>query len=264
MKLPHRHQVDFAKRKGNVPYPCFYCMNKSPNIEYITDGHNIVKEFGEEANVPQICNGGIHAPTGHGDCKRLIPVELPSEYKRWYPSSLFSLFTREYMMEMITDINANKFLSRPMLIARAHKGYHTREQRIKEMLDEGIVDVSYDVNCNECYSLTEYGQEIADAITGMLDSYLLIKEHGEIMAYEVSKLIFEFVRNHTDCTAKQVYDYFDANAGYDETVIPLGLEALVMAGYIEPLYNDDFTRIGYATTQKGILRWRALYVDNQV
>ena len=262
--LPHRHLVDFAKRKGNVPFPCFYCIYKNPTLDYVTDDNNIVKEFGEEGNVPQVCGGGLHCPTGHGDCAHIIPVELPSEYRRWYPSELFTFFTREYMMEMITDINANRQMSRTSLIARGRKGYHTREQRIYEMLEEGIIDWFYDVDCNECYSLTEYGQQIADAISGMLDEYLVIRSHGELMSYEVSKLIFEFVRSHSDCTAKQIYDYFDKTTDYDETVIPLGLEALVMAGYIEPLYNDNFSSIGYSVTKKGVLRWRALYADNQV
>lgn len=263
-KLPHRHRVDFAKRKGAVPYPCFYCQHFTYDLSPKCDDKHIVIEFDEEAEVPQLCAGGLHAPTGYADCERMIPSELQTEYRRWYPSVLFTLFTREYFMEMLTDINANKYISRHMLVARSKKGYKTREQRIDEMLKDGIIDVSYDVNCDVCYSLTEYGQLIADSITEMFDRYILIKEHGELMGYELARKIFEFIRSHSDCTTKQIYDYFDANTNYAEHEVPLGLEALVEAGYVEPIFNDDFTRIGYSTTQKGILRWRALYVNDNV
>ena len=262
MTLPHSHKVDFARRKGNVPYPCHYCMNKLPTIEFVTDEKNIVLEFGkDEGDVPQTCMAGIHKPTEYGDCKAMLVSALLTQYKRWYPSEIFSFFTREYMMEMITDINCNVRLSRPMLIARSRKGYHTREQRIDEMIKEGIIDVSYDIDCNETYSLTEYGQMIADIITTMLDDYILVKQHGEPMGFELSRPIFEYVRAHPDCDAKHIYDHFDANYDYPETAVPLALESMVQAGYIEPTYSDDFTRIGYNTTQKGILRWRAMFLQ---
>lgn len=262
--IPHKYKVDFAKRKGNVPFPCHYCNHCTMDLQIETDEHNIVKNFGITEEVPQTCGAGLHAPTSHGDCRYIYLNELPEDYKRWYPSTLFEFFTKEYAMEMLTDINCARYISKSMLIARAHKGYNTREQRIKEFIEEGIIDVSYDVDCNECYSLTQYGQMIADTICDMLDQYLLIKEHGEIMRLEPSRLVFEFIREHNDCTSKQIYDYFDREYDYEETLIPLVLESLVTAGYIEPLYNDNFTMIGYSTTQKGILRWRALYADNQM
>lgn len=266
--IPHKYQVDFARRKGNVPYPCFYCAHNSMN-ELITDEHNIVKEFGYDEQedyepVPQICGAGLHKPTGYADCKYIYPVALPSDYHRWYSSEKFEFFTREYMMEMLTDINCNRYIRRSVLIGRARRGYNTREQRLKELIEGGFVDVSYDVDCNECYSLTEYGQQIADAIADMLDQYILVKEHGEPMGNYVVKEVFEFIRSHSDCVAKQIYDHFDRK--YDdlsEAEVPMALDCLVMAGYVEPIYNDDFTRISYNTTQKGILRWRAMYVDRQ-
>ena len=264
MSLPHKYQVDFAKRKGSVPYPCYYCMHCTVDLEVETDEKNIVKNFGVVEEVPQICGAGIHAPTSYGDCKYAYLTELPDDYRSWFPSVLFEFFTKEYAMEMLTDINCAQYITKSMLIARSHKGYNTRVARLQEFIKDGIVDMSYDVKGEECYSLTDYGQSLADIVSEMLERYRLIKHHGELMAIEPVRQIFEFIREHNDCTTKQIYDYFDENYDYTEAVIPHFLEELERAGYVEPTYNDDYTRIGFSTSQKGILRWRAMYADNQV
>ena len=257
MSLPHRHQVDFAKREGSVPYPCFYCMNKLPTIEYKTDEHNIVKEFGmDEGDVPQICMAGIHKPTDYADCKRALIVELSDNVHRSFPSEYFTFFTREYMMEMITDIRAMEYAPKSKLIGRGRKGYHTREQRLKELYDAGYVDQSYDINNEETYNLTAQGNDIADALSDFLSTVLYHSIRGDLFEDEVVVKVFEFIRSHSGCTKKQIYDYFDSNYGYEETVVPIVVQTLEDAGYIEPIFSADFEQIEYNTTQKGVLRWQ--------
>lgn len=253
--IPKRHQVEFAKSKGRLIYPCCFCKNRLPNIEYHQDEHGIVIEFGKEGGVPQTCMAGIHGPTEHGDCKYIMVEELAQNYTRQYPSELFSKFSKEYYMEMITDIKANQPIPRNILIARAHKGYHTREQRINEMLEEGIITQSYHIDNEEAYSLTAYGEDIARAICEMMDSYLLIREHGELMMYTGPYLVFEWIRDNPNCTERQVYDHF---GGKDDNVIPYALQDLVMAGYVEPLYTSDYSEIRLNVTQKGIDVWKSI------
>ena len=254
--IPKRHQVEFAKSKGKLIYPCCFCQNRLPNVEYHQDEHGIVTEFGVEEGVPQTCMAGLHAPTEYGDCKHIMVQELPQNYTRWYPSDLFTKFSKEYYMEMITDIRANQPIPRYMLIARAHKGYHTREQRIDELLEEGIITQSYHIDNEEAYSLTAYGEDIARAICELMDNYLLIKEHGELMDYDIPRILFLWIRENPNCTERQIYDYYDTFPQYSE-YIPYALNDLVSAGYVEPLYTSDYSEIRYNVTQKGVDVWKS-------
>ena len=260
--LPHKYQVDFARRKGNVPYPCYYCLNFIQFNNITTDEHNQVKDFGTEANVPNTCTMGLRCPSEVGDCKSIQLKSL--ELLRWYPSALFEKFTRDYYLEMLTDIKCGQPITRSMLIARAHKGYNTREQRIQEMLDEGIITQSYNTDNEEIYSLTEYGTLIANEVCQLMDNYLIIKEQGELLAIDLPKMVFEWVRNHPNCTARQIYDYFgSASVHMSEKPAECALEDLVSAGYIEPLYDDNFEEIRFNTTQKGVDVWIMLKEKRQ-
>lgn len=252
--LPHRHQVDFARRKGNVPYPCYYCMNYVQFPTMVTDEHNFVLNFGKEENVPCTCMGGMRGPSEKGDCKGIQILELQQYCTRWYPSNLFDRFTREYWMEMLTDIKCGQPIARSMLIARARKGYHTREQRINEMLEEGLITQSYNVNNEEMYTLTAYGEAIADEICHMLDAYQIIKEQGELLEYDIPMTMFEWIRSNPNSTAKQIYNAFSECR--DSTFIETTLEDLVSVGYVEPLYDSDYEEIRFNTTQKGVDSWK--------
>ena len=256
--LPRKHRTDWARRKGAIPYPCSYCMNYIQGLQEKCDDHNVITEFGKEANVPLTCMAGQHKPTDYGDCKHIMVKALPNQYARWYPSDIFTFFTKEYTMEMLTDLRCQPYLTKSFLIGRAHKGYHTREQRLQEFVDSGLVDVGYNINNEEIYHLTDYGQQIADAIGGMLDEYILVKQHGELMTYEESRQVFEYIRDHPNCELKSIYDYFDSNYDYEENIIPYIVERLLDAEYIDCVYDEDFV-IRYDATQKGLDRWMRLY-----
>lgn len=251
--LPHRHQVDYARRKGNVPYPCFYCMNYVQFDGEIRNEHNNIESFGTEANVPNTCMAGLTCPTGIDDCKGIQILELPQFYNRWYPSPLFERFTRDYYMEMLTDIKCGEPITRSMLVGRAHKGYHTREQRINEMLEEGVITESLNIKNEPTYSLTAYGNAIAEAICNMLNEYLIVKERGELMESEVHKTIFEWIRSHPNSTAGQIYQAFG-----DDGEIATSLEDLMDADYVEPLFDDSYSEIRMNVTQRGIDTWKMI------
>ena len=260
--LPHKYQVDFARRKGNVAYPCFYCMSFIEHYDMVIDEHKCIVNFGKLANVPCTCASGLTHPTEARDCKYIQLKSL--ELLRWYPSALFEKFTRDYYLEMLTDIKCGQPITRSMLIARAHKGYNTREQRIQEMLDEGIITQSYNTDNEEIYSLTEYGTLIANEVCQLMDNYLIIKEQGELLAIDLPKMVFEWVKTHPNCTARQIYDYFGkASVHISEKPAECALEDLVSAGYIEPLYDDNFEEIRFNTTQKGIDVWTMLREKRQ-
>lgn len=256
--LPKKYRTDWARIKGHIPYPCGYCMNYIQGLKEKCDEHNVISEFGEEGNVPMTCSAGIHAPTEYGDCKHIMLKALPNQYKRWFPSDIFTFFTKEYTMDMLTTLRCQANLSKSFLIGRAHKGYHTREQRLQEFVDEGLVDVGYNINNEEMYHLTDYGQLIADAIGDMIESYILIKQHGELMSYDEARLLFEFIREHPNCESKTIYDYFDKNYDFEDNIIPQIKELMLEAEYIDCEYDGDFI-IRYDVTQKGIDRWRAIY-----
>lgn len=266
MSLPKKHQTDFARRKGSVPYPCFYCLNYTLFLNPICDEHNIVIGFGTEDNVPQTCMACLVAPSDYGDCSHIMVKALPDQYKRWYPSSIFNFFTKEYAMDMLTTIRSHPYLTKSIIIGRAHKGYHTREQRLQEFLDSGLVDVGYNINCEEIYHLTDYGEQIADAISDMLERYILIKQHGELMAHPEAMAMFEYIRENPGCTEKAIYDRFDDDFIFDGKVNYEGkqlasyvLEKLLDAEYVECAYDSDFTNIRYDVTQKGIDRWARMH-----
>lgn len=255
--LPHRHQVDFARRKGKVPYPCYYCMNNVAMMDIETDEHNMVKSFGTEGGVPRTCMAGLTGPTEKGDCKAIMVLELPQCYTRCYPSSLFTKLTREYYMEMLTDILYRQPVVRSELVCRANKGYHTREQRITEMLDEGLITKSYH-NCGEeMYSLTAFGRSMAILVSSMIEDYLMVCERGEILAYSGFIELFEWIRENPNSTAKQIYDSYRGRHGLG-AVIETTLEDLVSAEYVEPMFDKDYDEIRYNVTQKGINVWKMI------
>lgn len=256
--LPRKHRTDWARNRGSIPYPCGYCMNYMQGLKEKCDEHNIIIEFGEDGEVPITCMTGQHRPSDYGDCKHIMLKALPNQCKRWFPSEIFTFFTKEYTMDMLTTINCQPYLTKSSIINRSQKGYHTREQRLQEFVDDGLVDVGYNIDCEEIYHLTDFGQLIADAISEMLEKYIIIKQHGELMGYEESRLVFEYIHDHPNCELKSIYDYFDANYDYDDNTIPQVKELLLEAEYIDCVYDDDFV-IRYDVTQKGIDRWRALY-----
>jgi len=269
MTLPRRHRTDWARRRGEIPYPCGYCMNYLQGLKEKCDEHNVIQEFGEDGEIPLTCMAGQHKPTDYGDCRHIMLKALPNQYARWFPSEIFSFFTKEYTMEMLTDIRCQPYLTKSMIIGRAHKGYHTREQRLQEFIDEGLVDVGYNINSEEIYHLTDYGQRIADAVSDMLDNYILIKHHGELMSYDEVRLVFEYIYSHRDCDFKSIYDHFNTTPTvFDDATgdriadmtDALGhvVDSLLDAEYIDCVYDGDFI-IRYDVTQKGIDRWRAMY-----
>lgn len=247
--LPHDYLVDFARRKGEVPYPCYYCMNYT-GVDSYCDDNGIVISFGIDGGVPCTCMAGLTRPTEGTDCKAIQLKCLIQHMGRFYPSSLFEKFSREYYMEMLTDLKVSKSLPRPMLIARALKGYHTREQRLSEMLQEGVIVSSFDIDNNEMFSLTEYGERIATVICEMLDEYLMIREQGELMKNDEIKTLFEWIRGNPNSTKRQIYDAFP------NTNVELALEDLTTAGYVEPLFDNEM-KLRYNTTQRGIDVWTA-------
>lgn len=258
MTLPRKYQTDWARNKGFIPYPCGYCMNYTQGLKERCDEHNVILEFGEEGGVPITCTLGQHRPTEYGDCKHIMLKALPNQYARWFPSEIFTFFTKEYTMEMLTDIRCQPYQSKATIIDRSRKGYHTREQRLQEFIDGGLVDVGYNINCEEVYHLTNYGVLIADAIGDMMEEYIAIREHGELMEYDEARLVFEYIHDHPDCNMKSIYDYFDANYDFDDNTVPLIKEWLLEAEYIDCVYDSDFI-IRFDVTQKGIDRWRAIY-----
>lgn len=269
--LPRKYRNDWARRMGEAPYPCCYCMNFVQGLNEKCDEHNIITEFGVEGEVPLTCMAGQHRPTEYGDCRHIMLKALPNQNKRWFPSDIFSFFTKEYTMEMLTDLNCQPYLTKSILIGRAHKGYHTREQRLQEFVDNGLVDVGYNINGEEIYHLTDYGQKIADIVSDMMESYIIIKQHGELMSYDESRLFFEYVMKNPDCTLKSMYEYFNGNPSvFDDmtggssvdllNALTYILDAMLDAEYIDCAYDSEFT-IRYDTTQKGIDRWRALYKE---
>ena len=232
-------------------------MNKLPTIEYITDEKNIVLEFGkDDGDVPQICMAGIHKPTGYGDCKRALIMELSDNIHRSFPSEYFTFFTREYMMEMITDIRAMGYAPKSELIGGGRRGYHTREQRLKELYDVGYVDMSYNINNEETYHLTAQGVQIADSLADFLSVVIYQSTRGDLFDNDVIVKVFEWIRINSGCTKRQIYDHFDKNYDYEETVIPIAVQMLDDAGYIEPIYDSKFEEIHYETTNKGVCRWQ--------
>lgn len=162
--LPHRYLVDYARRKGNVPFPCFYCVNRpmSDNIEMDEDGH--IVGFGTDANVPITCTMGLKCPSEHDDCVGMQLLALPSDYRRTYPESLFAYFARDYYMELLVTIYGNGLITKDALIGRNRKGYHTRKRRINDLLNDGLIVKSYRVSGTEQYTLTEYGERIAESL----------------------------------------------------------------------------------------------------
>lgn len=183
MTLPHRYLVDYARRKGfgNIPFPCFYCLNNTMGNSPVIGRDGCVESFGIEANVPLTCQAGLTCPTDGNDCKAMQLLALPSDYRRIYPPSLFEMFARDYYMEMMSTIYREQPISRKKLVDRKRKGYHTREQRINDMLAENVVVASYNINNEEQYALTNLGECIAEQINQLVENYLLIKEEGELM-----------------------------------------------------------------------------------
>lgn len=244
-------------------------MNYLQGLNEKCDEHNVIQEFGKDGNVPLTCMAGQHKPTDYGDCRHIMLKALPNQYARWFPSEIFSFFTKEYTMEMLTDIRCRPYQTKSKIIARGYKGYHTREQRLQEFVDEGLVDVGYNINCEEIYHLTDYGQQIADAVSDMLDRYILVKQHGELMSYEEVRLVFEYIHSHRDCDFKSIYCHFDTThtifddmtgGRITDMTDALGhvMDSLLDAEYIDCVYDSDYT-IRFDVTQKGIDRWMTLY-----
>ena len=253
MTAPHRILVDFAKRKGKVPFPCFYCANRNINIEEITDEHNIISEFGTEDNVPQTCLAGQHGPSEYADCRHAMYVDL--KHHRMFANDIFDFLTREYMMEVLTTIQYGENVTRHNIIMRWRKGYHTREIRLNELYDAGYIDMFYNNDNEETYVLTSRGNELANAVSDMIERYIEIKEIPDALDFEIPRMVFEYIRSNSNCTKKQIYDHFGEDGGYD-TTIPFAVEDLTRSGYIEPTYDEGFEEIHYDTTYKGVLRWQ--------
>ena len=252
MTVPHRIAVDFAKRKGKVEFPCFYCANKVVTNDCIVDEHNIIKEFGSDGGVPQTCMAGQRRPTGYADCKYALYVSL--EHNRAFDNSIFDFLTREYMMEVLTTINALGNAPKSMIIERSRKGYHTREERIAELYEAHLIDMFYNIDNEETYILTARGKSLAEGITYILERFIEVKEVCDSLDLKEPRMVFEYIRQNSGCTKRQIYDHFGTDNHYD-VIVPLIVEDLTRDGYIEPTFNEDYSEICFNTTYKGVLRW---------
>lgn len=255
MTVPHQILVDFAKRKGLVPFPCFYCANKLATNTYILDEKSIVKGFGVEDNVPQRCMAGVHELDYYGDCSRAMYLSL--EHHPTFDNSVFDFLTREYMMEVLETINAYGTVAKSKIIERSRKGYHTREERLNDLYGAELVDVSYNIDTEECYSLTAKGKYLADGVAFLIEEFIIIKESGDSLDGENHQMVFKYIRDNSNLTKRQIYDHFgvDDERNGTDVMIPMVIDDLEKDGYIEPMFDAGFDRICYQTTEKGVRRW---------
>lgn len=251
--IPRSVRENHARTRGHKPLPCGYCFNYNPffmTTIQLDDSEKVVvgfSQYGEQVR----CDAGYDAPTSFGDCNGFIHMD--GEYIPPITESVLRKLERDYYMSTLMTVYANDGITRTELVGRSNMGYNTRSERISDLIHDGLITSSYSVDNDVRYHITDSGEMIADAIHHLYLTSVLVQEEGNLFdTYPDAIPVFLYIRAHTDCTRRMVYDALDR-----VTNVEVLMDILEERRYIVPQYNSDYSELGYTISTRGI---RALHV----